>query len=73
MMVVYIINTSPSVPLDGDVLERVWACKEVSNRHLRVLGCLVYVHVAKDQRGKLDKTRPCIFLGYGEFEFGYGT
>ena len=30
------------------------------------------VHVAKDRRGKLDpKTRPCIFLGYGDDEFGY--
>ena len=30
------------------------------------------MHVAKDRRGKLDpKTRPCIFLGYGDDEFGY--
>ena len=50
----YVINRSPSVPLD-----------EVSYRHLKVFGCLVYVHVAKDRRGKLDpKPRPCIFLGY---------
>ena len=44
----------------------------VSYRHLKVFGCLAYVHVAKDRRGKLDpKTRPCIFLGYGDDEFGY--
>ena len=44
----------------------------MSYRHLKVFGCLLYVHVAKDQRGKLDpKSRPCIFLGYGEDEFGY--
>ena len=30
------------------------------------------MHVAKDKRGKLDpKTCPCIFLGYGDNEFGY--
>ena len=28
--------------------------------------------MAKDQRGKLDpKSRPCIFLDYGDEEFGY--
>ena len=44
----------------------------MSYRHLKVFGCVAYVHVAKDQRGKLDpKTRPCIFLGYGDDEFGY--
>ena len=37
-----------------------------------VFGCLAYVHVAKDQRSKLDsKSKPCIFLGYSEDEFGY--
>ena len=30
------------------------------------------MHVAKDKRGKLDpKTQPCIFVGYGDNEFGY--
>ena len=30
------------------------------------------VHIARDQRLKLDnKTKPCIFLGYLEDEFGY--
>ena len=60
----YVINRSPSVPLDGDTSQKVWSGKEVSYWHLKVFGCLAYVHVAKDRRGKLDpKTRPCIFLG----------
>ena len=68
----YVINRSPSIPLDSDISQRVWGGKDVSYRYLRVFGCLAYVHVAKDQRGKLDpKTRPCIFLGYGYEEFGY--
>ena len=62
----YVINRSPSVPLDGDTPQK------VSYRHLKVFGCLPYVYVAKDRRGKLDpKTQPCIFLGYGDDEFGY--
>ena len=68
----YVINRSPSVPLDGDSPQKVWTSKEVSSRHLKVFGCLAYVHVAKDWTGKLDpKTQPCIFLGYGDDEFGY--
>jgi transposase InsO family protein len=69
---VYLINRSPSMPLKGDIPQRVWTGRSVSYQHLRVFGCLAYVHVAKDQRSKLDsKSKPCIFLGYSEDEFGY--
>ena len=72
MMVVYIINRSPSVSLNGDVPQRVWTGKDVSCRHLRVFECLAYLHVAKDHRSKLDsKSRPCIFLGYGKAQFKF--
>ena len=37
-----------------------------------MFGCFDDVHVAKDQRSKLDnKFKPCIFLGYLKDEFGY--
>ena len=37
-----------------------------------MLGCKAFVHVSCDERSKLDaKTRQCIFLGYGQDEFGY--
>ena len=49
---VYLINRSPSVPLKGDVPQRVWTGKDVSYQHLRVFGCLAYMHVPKDQRSK---------------------
>ena len=69
---VYLINISPSVPLKGDVSHRVWTGKDVSYHHLRVFGCLVYMHVPKDQRSKLNnKSKACIFTGYSEDEFGY--
>ena len=58
--------------MGGDIPQTVWTGKDVYYRHLRVLNCLAYVHVAKDKRGKMDpKTRPCIFLGYDDDEFGY--
>ena len=72
MTTTYVINRSPSVPLDGDIPQRVWIYKDLSYWRLRVFGCLAYVHVSKDQRGILyPKSRPCIFLGYGDDEFGY--
>ena len=67
-----LINFSPSAPLDSDVPERVWTGKNISYKHLRVFGCRAYVHISKEGRSKLDdKTKECIFLGYGHEEFGY--
>ncbi|CAL1360546.1 unnamed protein product [Linum trigynum] len=69
---VYVWNRSPSVPLKYDAPEKVWTGKEVSYKHLRVFGCKAFVHIPKDERSKLDsKTRPCVFIGYGQNEFGY--
>ena len=72
MKTVYVINISPSIPLDGDIPQRVWTGKDVFYQYLRVFSCLAYVHVAKNKRRKpYPKTRPSIFFGYGDDEFGY--
>ena len=72
MTTAYVINRSPSIPLDSDIPERVWTGEDLSYRDLRLFGCLASVHVAKDQRGKLDSiSRPCIFLSYGDDKLGY--
>ena len=40
--------------------------------NLKVFRCNAFVHVPKKQRSKLDsKSTPCIFVGYGDVEFGY--
>ena len=66
------INLSPPIPLKGDVLERVWTGKDVSYDHSRVFGFKEFVHIPKDERSKLDvKAKQCIFLWYGNEEFGY--
>ena len=68
----HVINLSPTIALDNDVSDHVWSGKDVSYGHLRVFGCKEFVHVPKDERSKLDvKTRQCIFIGYGQDEFGY--
>jgi len=35
----YVVNLSPSVPLAGDISQRIWPRKEVSYKHLKVFGC----------------------------------
>ncbi|KAK8497470.1 hypothetical protein V6N12_017988 [Hibiscus sabdariffa] len=71
--VAHVINLSPSVPLRGEVLDKVWFGKDVSYDHLHVFDCKAFVNVSKDGRSKLDaKTRQFIFIGYGlDSEFGY--
>ena len=68
----YLINRGPSIPLDGKIPEEVWSIKEVNLSHLRVFGCISYVHIDSTERSKLDaKSNKCVFVGYGADEFGY--
>ena len=68
----YLINSSPSVSLEFDIIEKVWTNKEVSCSHLKVFGCKAFAHMPKEQRMKMDdKVIPCIFIGYGDEEFSY--
>ena len=66
-----LINLSPSAPLEGDILDKVWTRKHVSYGHLKVFGCRAFVRIPKDEWFKIDdKTKQCVFLGYGHEEFG---
>ncbi|KAK2378762.1 putative mitochondrial protein [Trifolium repens] len=68
----YLINRGPSVPSEHKIPEEVWSGKEVKLSHLRVFGCVAYVHISDQGRNKLDpKSKKCTFIGYGEDEFGY--
>ena len=68
----YLINHGPSIPLDGKIPEEVWSGKEVNLSHLRVFGCISYVHIDSNEKSKLDaKSNKCVFVGYGDDEFGY--
>ncbi|KAE8705429.1 hypothetical protein F3Y22_tig00110429pilonHSYRG01213 [Hibiscus syriacus] len=70
--IAYLINREPSVPLDGGIPEEVWSIKEINLSHLRVFGCISYVHINSPERNKLDaKSNKCIFVGYGGDEFDY--
>ena len=69
---VYLRNRSPTKSVEGMTPFEAWMGEKPNVEHLRTFGCVVYAHVAKDERKKLDvKTRKCIFLGYGTETKGY--
>ena len=52
--------------------EEVWSGKEVKFFHLKVFGCISYIHIDFVARSKLDaKSKICFFNGYGDQKFGY--
>ncbi|RVW81314.1 Retrovirus-related Pol polyprotein from transposon TNT 1-94 [Vitis vinifera] len=70
--VAYLINRGPSVPMEFRLPEEVWSGKEVKFSHLKVFGCVSYVHIDSDARSKLDaKSKICFFIGYGDEKFGF--
>jgi hypothetical protein len=44
-----------------------WSSKNNIVSHLRIFGCVAYVHVPKEMRRKLDEiSKKCVFFGYSE-------
>ncbi len=65
----YLINRGPSKPLDLAIPEEIWTRKEVKLSHLKVFGCVSYVHVSDHARSKLDaKSVKCTSL-----DINFGT
>ena len=68
----YLINQGPSVPMEFRLPEKVQSSKEVKFSHLKVFGCVSYVHIDFDTCSKLDaKFKICFYIGYGDEKFGY--
>ena len=65
----YLINRSPSIPLDKKTPIEVWYGSPADYSQLRVFGCTAYAHV---DNGKLEpRATKCIFLGYQPGVKGY--
>jgi hypothetical protein len=63
--VVYIMNRTPTAIVHGMTLEEKFTSKKPDVLHLRVFGCIAYVHVPDEKKSKLDpKAEKCIFIGY---------
>ena len=68
----YLINQGPLVPMEFRIFEEVWSSKKVKFSHLKVFGCISYVHIDSVARSKFDaKSKICFFIDYGDEKFSY--
>ena len=62
---VHVLNRSPTAALTGKTPHEAWHKKKPDVSHLRVWGCLAYVHTQKDKRTSFGPhMEKCIFVGY---------
>ena len=62
---VHVINRCPTSALIGMTPYEGWHQSKPGVGHLRVWGCVAYVHIQKDKRAKLGShMEKCIFIGY---------
>jgi hypothetical protein len=66
------MNQTPTAAVHGMTPEEKFTGKKPDVSHLRVFGCIAYVHVPDEKRSKLDpKAEKCIFIGYSLEQKGY--
>ena len=62
---VYIMNRTPTAAIHGMTPEERYTGRKPDISHLKIFGCIAYVHVPNELRSKLDsKAEKCIFIGY---------
>ena len=58
-------NVTPIIWADYKTLKELWSGDKPDISHLRVFGCLAWVHILKKRRHKLKlKSQEMIFIGY---------
>jgi len=71
--IVYIQNQSAHVLLDNMTPEEAFTRKKLGIDHLWSFGCLVYIHIPKEKRKKLDPSgMKGTFIGYSNSSKAYG-
>jgi hypothetical protein len=66
------MNQTPTTIVHGMTFEEKFTGKKLDVSHLKVFGCIAYVHVPNETRSKLNsKTDKCIFIGYSFKQKGY--
>jgi hypothetical protein len=69
---VYIMNRTPTAAMHGMTPEEKYSGRKPNLSHLKVFGCIAYVHVPDELRTKLDpKAEKCVFIGYSLEQKGY--
>jgi hypothetical protein len=66
----YVRNMSPSIPLAGDIPQRVWSDKDVSYKQLKVFGCKAYLCTSRGMRDPNLIARQSSLSSQSD-EFGY--
>ena len=66
------MNRTPIAAIHDMTPEESCTGKKPDLSHLKVFGCLAYVHVPNELRSKLDpKAEKCMFIGYSLEQKGY--
>ena len=69
---IYIMNKTSTATIHGMTPEEMFTRKKPYLSHLKVFGCLAYVHVPDELRSKMDpKAKKCVFIGYSLEQKGY--
>ena len=69
---IYVQNLTPHRVLDNKTPEESFSRKKPEFNHLRIFGCLMYIHIPKEKRTKLDiSRRKGIFVGYNDTSKAY--
>ena len=69
---VYVMNRTPTEGIHDMTLEERYTGVKSDVSHLKVFGCIAYVHILDELRTKLDpKAEKCIFIGYSLEQKGY--
>ena len=72
MAATYLINRLPSRVLGFKSPMEIVKNRKIDLSHLKVFGCICFVHVQSLHRDKLDpRATKCIFLGYSSTQKGY--
>ena len=69
---IYIMNKTPTAAIHDVTPEEKFTGLNADVSHLKVFGCIAYVHIPDELRTKLDpKAKKCIFIGYSLEQKGY--
>jgi hypothetical protein len=72
MTTIYVHNKIPHRILKDMTPEEAFSGKKPNVENLRIFGCLVYSHIPKDRRNKLEPSgKKGIFMGYSESSKAY--
>ena len=62
---VYQKNRSPTTRLRGITPHEAWTGEQPYLGHMRIIGCVAWVHIPKEKRKKLDeRSKKCYLIGY---------